>query len=386
MEKFIYKPSLLKIFLFLLIFIFLIPFINIAGSYAKEFTENAESYRTKGYEAQERGDIDGAIEWYQKAAGLVPSYAAPHNDLGILFETKGWLDRAEAEYQKAISIDPNYKEAHANLALLYERKGELEKAAFHWLKRYKLGKGGDPWTEEARHRLEKLGLIDKAVDEKVKIETELREQPQKKVEKKEPSVSAWERIGLKKNKKIQEPKKKSVKPIKKVRPKKPIVTVPTTAPKPRVKITPETPIEKKVTKKVTTKPVKPVTKTDLNSQLQESLRHAEERLREERAREIKDAGKIEKKEPVDPQASTYYSRSKDYYNKGEYAKALDIIRSARNTYPADQSLINLEQDIKNKMKEEKIEDYYSEGIKRYHQKDFSGARKEFESILNILPE
>jgi len=38
------------------------------------------------------------------------------------------------------------------------------------------------------------------------------------------------------------------------------------------------------------------------------------------------------------------------------------------------------------MKEERIEDYYKEGMIHYRQKDFAGARKEFEAILSILPE
>src|SRR3989338_6378347 len=127
--------------------LFSLSFLDLSYIYAANITgvaKEAEAYRTKGYDAQQLGDIDTAIEWYQKAANLRPEYASPHNDLGILFETKGWLDRAEAEYEKALAIDPAYKEVHTNLALLYERKGELEKAAFHWMKRYKLGDPADP--------------------------------------------------------------------------------------------------------------------------------------------------------------------------------------------------------------------------------------------------
>ena len=156
MDKYLY------IFIKSIILFFLLSSISLLNSgyiYAGSLSEEAVSYRVEGFKAQDSGDIDTAISYYQKSAALDPNYATPHNDLGILYEAKGLLDRAELEYQKALAIDRNYAKAHTNLALLYERKGELEKAAFHWMKRYRLGEPGETWKEEARQRLEKLGLI-----------------------------------------------------------------------------------------------------------------------------------------------------------------------------------------------------------------------------------
>lgn len=335
----------------IILFISLIPFLSINTSYiyAATLDEEAASYRQKGYEAQEKGDIDTAITWYQKAVGLDPSYAAPHNDLGILFEAKGWLDRAEAEYQKAIAIDPGYEKAHTNLALLYERKGELEKAAFHWMRRYRLGKPDDPWTYEARRRLERLGLLEKTDRRKIKRRRPRseRETYYKKPEvkkQKQAKPSGWARVGPRRPREEAENK-----PVVKRR-----------------------------------KPLKPSTakRRDLDRELQESLRLAEERLREEKAK----GSRISKKRISSPGAQSYYREASDYYERGEYARALDKIRSAKKDYPDDPSLLDLEKAIKNQMKEERIKDHYNEGIMRYQQQDFSGARKEFEAILNTLPE
>ena len=342
--------------------LFFLPLLSISYIYAGKvggIAGDAEPYRTKGYEAQQRGDIDTAIEWYQKAAGVSPGYAAPHNDLGILFETKGWLDRAEAEYEKALAIDPGYKEVHTNLALLYERKGELEKAAFHWMRRYKLGTPDDPWTQEAKSRLEKLGLIDKI--EESGAETS---QPAltKSIEKKE----ATKPKEVKKNKEAKpKPKRKSG----------------------WLRLGSEEKEEQ----------VKPSKSTkSLDKELEESLRLAEERLKKERgtnAEPIKARGtNTEQAAPVVRPANTSnelniaYSKAKDYYAKGEYAKALDIIRVAKQNSGENKSLLDLEEEIKFKMKEERIEDHYKEGMIHYRQKDFAGARKEFEAILSILPD
>ena len=348
------KPSLIY-----LIILFSLVILNVSYTYAASkksgLSSDAEDYRIKGYEAQQRGDFDVAIEWYQKAINLKPEYAAPHNDLGILFEIKGWMDRAEAEYNKALAINPDYKEVHANLALLNERKGDLEKAAYHWMRRYKLGSPNDPWTQEAKNRLEKLGLLDKT--EKVSTETKQKVAVEKEAEKEKPVEKKPEPVIKKKEvKKNEQPKQK----------KESVWT--------KIFHENKNPVVKKASK----------SNKNIDSELQESLRLAEERLKEESVSAAK--GEVKTKPITSSESGSSYNKAKDYYNKGEYTKALDIIRLAKQNSSEDKLLLSLEEEIKFKMKEERIEDYYKEGMIRYHQKDFAGARKQFEAILSILPE
>jgi tetratricopeptide (TPR) repeat protein len=360
MEKINSRGLLARGLIYIAIFVFL-PFLNISNTYAgktPEVSDEAQGYRTKGYEAQQRGDIDTAIEWYQKAATIKPEYASPHNDLGILFETKGWLDRAEAEYGKALVIDPNYKEVHTNLALLYERKGELEKAAFHWMRRYKLGKPGDPWTQEAKSRLEKLGLLEKTENANPA-----------KIEQKPPAVKEQQ----------EKEKPAKAKPVK----------VKKKAPAPKVKAKKEsgwTRVGSEKKKEAAKEPVK-VSEPgrDMDKELQESLRLAEERLKKEKSGK-EDIKEEAPKDEASSEINAAYAKAKDYYAKGEYTKALDVIRLAKDAQGDNKQLLELEDDIKFKMKEKRIEDHYKEGMIHYRQKDFAGARKEFEAILSILPE
>jgi len=353
-----YFSDITKILLILIAVIFLtdIEYIS-AGTLDQE----AEAYRAEGYKAQELGDIDKAISWYQKAASLDPQYAAPHNDMGILFEAKGWLDRAETEYKNALSIDPDYANAHSNLAILYERKGELEKAAFHWMRRYKLGKPRDPWTQEARQRLEKLGLLEKndAATGNPVVKKTLPVKPSPAVEKPEP----------------QKPVKKD---IKKPSAKKSGWTLLGSGYKTAKKEKP-VPLEKKSNKK----PVQ----SDIDKELQESLRLAEERLRQDRAlnQEPEKTPDVVKT-GSDAGARNHVAKAKNYIEKGEYSRALDTIRIAKKEYPGNRDILYMEDSVKNKMKEERIKDHYNEGLMRYRENNFSGARKEFEAILNILPE
>ena len=470
-------------FIVLFISLLLIYFLNTCYIFAAwTLDKEAVSYREKGYEAQENGNIDSAISWYQKAVNLDPDYAVPHNDLGILFEAKGWLERAEAEYQLAVAIDPCYEKAHTNLALLYERKGELEKAAYHWMRRYRLGDASSPWREEARQRLEKLGLLDedalgprkktiekesllKASPEKVQLEKKewlgekVYKKKQLKEEEREGKALTQEKLREENRKKrIEEKRLKEEKRKRRLleqemikeEKRKRLLEQNRLKEEERKKLLEESRLERQKTskaKKIKTEKKKEIKQEEwfkirplkntkepkmelakkngfsregtLDDQLEESLRMAEERLLSQRREkkfiekskrasdtELQESLRLaeerlggEKKKEKSPDmrirkegtsrdssGKRYYLEANGYYKKGEYSRALDTIRSAKKDFPEESSLLELEQSIKNKMKEERIKDHYSEGIMSYRQKDFSDARKEFEAILNILPE
>ena len=417
--------------LIILFYLTVISLLNTSYIYAVTLQAEAASYREKGYEAQERGDIDSAISWYQKSIALDEDYAAPHNDLGILFEAKGWLDRAESEYKKALTINPDYEKSHTNLALLYERKGELEKAAYYWMKRYKLGRPNDAWTSEARQRLEKLGLLDAKKIQEIERSFEQQAPEEESEQQKKKDDGEWTRIQNKSEEKVikKAPKKKRAKrPFdklkvapSKIEEKKVVKKIKKTPAKeeskPKKKIVRKKKVRKKkrpkgvLSKRSASKekktpgdewtrlggtPGEKTKRSDIDAELQESLRLAEERLREEKRKapvasaskkttDLSNANDV-KKARTSSSASGSYSKAKSYLSKGEYARALDEIRLAKKDNPGDPALLGLEQEVKNKMKEERIGDHYNEGVMRYQQDDFTGARKEFEAILNILPE
>ncbi|MFH0855777.1 MAG: tetratricopeptide repeat protein [Candidatus Omnitrophota bacterium] len=120
--------------------------------------EQARAYRIEGVKSQELGDLDSALQMYQKAARLDPAYYVVYNDLGIIYEAKGDIGRAEENYLRVLKIEPSFPGAYTNLACLYENKRELEKAVYYWKKRVELGDPDDPWTFKAWQRLEDVRL------------------------------------------------------------------------------------------------------------------------------------------------------------------------------------------------------------------------------------
>jgi tetratricopeptide (TPR) repeat protein len=224
------------------------------------------------------------------------------------------------------------------------------------MKRYKLGNPNDQWAQEAKTRLEKLGLLDKT--EKVEAPKIKEQAPVKK-----PAIKEQGLI----KKPVEKKQKPEAKPkaIKYKKPKKASGWTKVGAEKK------EEPVKVSASSK------------GLDKEIQESLKLAEERLKKEKA------GKTNVKETrpaVNDEAGVSYSKAKDYYNQGEYAKALDVIRIANQKSKGSKQLSELEEEIKFKMKEARIEDYYKEGMIHYRQRDFAGARKEFEAMLSILPE
>ncbi len=94
--------------------------------------------------------------------GSVP---VAHNNLGVLYDRQGLHDKALEEYEKALAINPSFADAHANLGVAYKRRGNYEKA----IEEYQKALAGNPNMAEARTNLGLAyyhqGMYDKAVAE-----------------------------------------------------------------------------------------------------------------------------------------------------------------------------------------------------------------------------
>ena len=79
------------------------------------------------------GLYEDAIQEYQKALKLQPTFADIRNKLGMVFKEVGRFDEAVKELEKAVEINPDYLDAMINLGLVYYAKGEKEEAKKMWL-------------------------------------------------------------------------------------------------------------------------------------------------------------------------------------------------------------------------------------------------------------
>jgi tetratricopeptide (TPR) repeat protein len=75
-----------------------------------------------------RGQLDEAIEHFQKALEIRPDYPEGHNNLGIALRRKGRLDEAIEHFKEAVKIAPTFADAYYNLGNALMQNGRLGEA------------------------------------------------------------------------------------------------------------------------------------------------------------------------------------------------------------------------------------------------------------------
>src|SRR5271157_2560162 len=80
-------------------------------------------------EAQERGDLAGAVRKYQELIRLHPEMIAARANLGIALVALGRFDEAIAQYRAALSQAPDDPILRLDLALAWYKQAEFGKAA-----------------------------------------------------------------------------------------------------------------------------------------------------------------------------------------------------------------------------------------------------------------
>jgi tetratricopeptide (TPR) repeat protein len=150
---------------------------------------SAEEWFSRGIAAEESGELDAAVEAYQKALSLGqpqpevcfnlgntyyaldrnveaaacfiqateidPDYVEAWNNLGNAFAEIGKHDQAIPAYQRALAIEPGYADAHYNLGETLAQRGDIRGARQHW-EAYLKQDPRSQWAMRVRRRLLEL--------------------------------------------------------------------------------------------------------------------------------------------------------------------------------------------------------------------------------------
>jgi tetratricopeptide (TPR) repeat protein len=87
---------------------------------AKLNAGDAVVHNALGATYRKQGQLDKAIEAYQRAIKARPGFAEAKYNLAIAYREKGDFARAERAYQEALQANPNLVAAQFNLAVLYD--------------------------------------------------------------------------------------------------------------------------------------------------------------------------------------------------------------------------------------------------------------------------
>ena len=96
----------------------------------------------EAYRCQMRGDLDRAVERYQRSIALCPT-AEAHTFLGWAWSFQGKLTEATAECLKAIEIDPEFGNPYNDIGTYLMAQGKLDEA-IPWLEKAKRARRYEP--------------------------------------------------------------------------------------------------------------------------------------------------------------------------------------------------------------------------------------------------
>ena|SRR6266446_1207588 len=127
-----------------------------------EVCPTAEGYTYMGWALSKQGKIEEAIQYCHRAIEEDPEFGNPYNDIGVYMMNRNQLDDAIPWLERA-KLARRYEPRHypyLNLGKLYAARGELKAATREWeaavevLEGYAINEPGDDRVREEMEALE----------------------------------------------------------------------------------------------------------------------------------------------------------------------------------------------------------------------------------------
>ncbi|HCJ66528.1 MAG TPA: hypothetical protein DHV62_04185 [Elusimicrobia bacterium] len=74
-----------------------------------------------------RNNYEKAISHFKKAREALPGFTTPRMNLAGVYVREGYFQQAINEYEEILSIDPNFEDARRGLAMVYFALGDHQK-------------------------------------------------------------------------------------------------------------------------------------------------------------------------------------------------------------------------------------------------------------------
>ena len=107
----------------------LLLFIGIGVVQAQDESVNvAMKHNREGAELLSQGNMDDALEEFQKAVELNPKDPVAQRNVAYVLDRQGKVEEAIDAYKQAIELDPKNLLAYNNLGVLYDKEGKYDEA------------------------------------------------------------------------------------------------------------------------------------------------------------------------------------------------------------------------------------------------------------------
>jgi len=131
--------------------------------------DNAVAHNNLGMNYLSEGQVDRAIEQYQKAIEINSNASFAHFNLGVAFNQEGEVHEAIGEYQKAIQLQPDYFQARNNLGDALLRTGQTGAAIDDFQEALKLSPESTVLRNNLAFIFLRTGRVSEAVNELQKV-------------------------------------------------------------------------------------------------------------------------------------------------------------------------------------------------------------------------
>jgi tetratricopeptide (TPR) repeat protein len=102
--------------------------LDFIDTLSKDYPDKSLLFNIRGAGYAGLGQLDIAVQNYEKALSIKPDYAKAHYNLGGAFQELDKLHDSAKSYENAIVLEPENAQAHNNLAIVLRELDQLEEA------------------------------------------------------------------------------------------------------------------------------------------------------------------------------------------------------------------------------------------------------------------
>jgi tetratricopeptide (TPR) repeat protein len=102
--------------------------LDFIDTLSKDYPDESLLFNIRGACYASLGQLDIAVQSYEKALSIKPDYAKAHYNLGGAFQDLYKLHDSAKSYENAIALEPENAQSHNNLAIVLRELDQLEEA------------------------------------------------------------------------------------------------------------------------------------------------------------------------------------------------------------------------------------------------------------------
>ena len=102
--------------------------LDFIDTLSKDYPDNSRLFNIRGACYAGLGQLDSAVQNYEKALSINPDYAKAHYNLGGALQGLGKLHDSVKSYENSTALEPKNAQAHNNLAIVLRELEQIEEA------------------------------------------------------------------------------------------------------------------------------------------------------------------------------------------------------------------------------------------------------------------